>query len=142
MSRLVMLPNARRVPEFPPVSPVGKPGLRLASAREGQCRSRLRAKSPEADYLAAVRGIITGARPVVRKQHTGCGSGHCPGGGPGQYARGTELSVPSEGGIRRERGPRSSGFWCPAYASDWAELEEIGQVNRGAQDVSAIELSS
>ena len=28
------------------------------------------------------------------------------------------------------------------HAPDWADLEEIGQVDRGAQDVAAIELSS
>jgi hypothetical protein len=142
MSRLVMLPNARRVPEFPPVSPVGKPGAGLAAYKECQCRSSLRAKSPEADYLGAVRGIIAGAWLVVPKQLTGCGSGHWPGGGPGRYARGTDLSVPSEGGIRLERGSRGSGSGCLTYAPCMAELEEIGQVDRGAQDVAAIELSS
>jgi hypothetical protein len=142
MSRLVMLPNARRVPEFPPVSPVGKPGMGLAAVRDCQWRSRLRAKSPEADYLASVRGIITGAWLVAQKQRTGRGSGHWPGGGPGRYASGTDVSVLSEGGIRLERGSRGSGSGCLTYAPCMTELEEIGQVDRGAQDVAAIELSS
>ena len=142
MSRLVMLPNARRVPEFPPVSPVGKPGLRLGTHRECQCHTRLRSKTPEADYLAAVRGIIAGAWLVVPKPHTGYGFRPSSGRRARTALRAQILAVPPEGGIRRECGPRSLGSVRLTYASRSAELEEIGQVDRGVQDVAAIELSS
>ena len=142
MSRLVMLPNARCVPEFPPVSSDGCLGSRLGVCGACQCRTMQWSKTPEADYLAAVRGIIAGAWPVVSKPDTGCGSGHRPGGGPGRYAKAQILPVSAEGGIRRECGPRSHGSGCLTYAPDGTELEEIGQVDRGAQDVAAIELSS
>jgi hypothetical protein len=104
MSRLVMLPNARRVPEFLPVSPGRYPGKCQAAYRECQSHSRLRAKSPEADYLAAVRGIITGPLLVVPKQHTGYGSGRRPGGGHGRPARHQMFSGPLEGGIGSSAG--------------------------------------
>src|SRR5262249_33289921 len=87
MSRLVMLPNARRVPEFLPVSPGKNLSACRGAYRECQNCRRLRSKSPEARYLAALRGIITGPSPVVPKQHTGYGSGRRLGGGPGRLAR-------------------------------------------------------
>jgi len=138
MSRLVMLPNARRVPEFPPVSASGNSDLCLAAYRACQSRMRLRPKAPEADYLAAVRGIISGQWPVVAKHHTGCGSRLRPGGGPGRAIRAQKFSGPAEGGNRHHC--RQPG--CLAHTARWADMEEIGQVDGGAQDVAAIELSS
>jgi hypothetical protein len=142
MSRLVMLPNARRVPEFPPVSPCGYPGL-CAPVR-GSCHSGGRPwpKTPEVDYLAAVRGIIAGPWLVVANQHSGYLSGRQPGVAPSRPRAAQRFSGPLEGGNRHHCKPRSVQPERLTFPPDRADLEEIGQVDRGAKDVAAIELSS
>jgi hypothetical protein len=141
MSRLVMLPNARRVPEFPPVSPGGHPGVCLPAYRACEKRARLRSKAPEADYLAAVRGIITGPWLVAPNSTVvmdpAIGWANVPAGY--RAAR----SVPAAGGRdcedRRPRQVRAGGL---AYALDGLTWRRSAQVDRGAKDVAAIELSS
>jgi hypothetical protein len=142
MSRLVMLPNARRVPEFPPVSPCGR--LSLCPPVLGSCHSggRLPPKTPEADYLAALRGIITGPWLVVANQHSGYVSGRQLGVTPSRLRAPQRFSGPLEGGNRHRCKPRTVQSRRLTYAPDRADLEEIGQVDRGAKDVAAIELSS
>jgi hypothetical protein len=142
MSRLVMLPNARRVPEFPPVSPCGYPGL-CAPVR-GSCHSGGRPwpKTPEVDYLAVVRGIIAGPWLVVANQHSGYLSGRQPGVAPSRPRAAQRFSGPLEGGNRHHCKPRSVQPERLTFPPDRADLEEIGQVDRGAKDVAAIELSS
>jgi len=70
MSRLVMLPNARHVPEFRPVSSTGN--VSTCRAAYGVCpgHDKLLSKGPEAGYLAAVRGIITRPRSVAQIRRT------------------------------------------------------------------------
>jgi len=130
------------VPEFPPVSSCGCLPVCADAHRAFEHGGRLRSNAPEAEYLAAVRGIIARPWQVVAKQRASCTSGHRLGGGPGRLPRAQELSGPPEGGSRYDCRPRRV---CPpglTHAPDWADLEEIGQVDRGAQDVAAIELSS
>jgi len=110
--------------------------------RACQRRCRLRSKAPEAEYLGAVRGIITGQCLVVRKQCTVCTSGHRLGGGLSRLPRAQEISEPPEGGSRYDCRPRRICSPRLTYAPHRADLEEIGQVDRGAQDAAAIELSS
>ena len=130
MSRLVMLPNARCVPEFPPVSSGRNLGTCWGEYRECQNRRTLRSKSPEADYLAAVRGIIAGPLLVVAKRDTGNGSGRRPGGGPGRLVRLQGCAGPPEGRDLHEFGAELP-LRSPTYAPDWAELEEIGPGRQG-----------
>jgi hypothetical protein len=142
MSRLVMLPNARRVPEFPPVSPCGC--LSLCVPVRGSCHSDggLWPKAPEADYLAAVRGIITGPWLVVANQHSGCASGRPFRAVPSRLRAQQRFALLLEGGYRHHGRPRTAAPQRLTYAPERADLEEIGQVDRGAMDVVAIELSS
>jgi hypothetical protein len=142
MSRLVMLPNARRVPEFPPVSPCGCAGLRRPVWASCHSGGSLQPKTPEADYLAAVRGIITGPWLVVANQHSGYVSGRPLGVAPSRQCAPQIFSGPLEGGNPRHCKSRSVQLERLTYIPDRADLEEIGQVDRGANGVAAIELSS
>jgi hypothetical protein len=137
MSRLVMLPNARHVPEFPPVSSPGNVGLCVAAY--GACGGcgKLGSKDPEAVYLAALRGIITGPWLVVANQpfiRSTAWEGFRSAVGPG-WEGGTE------GGNRREwarQASKGNGLDPIQAGSTWRRSAQAG---KGPQDMEAIELS-
>src|SRR5215475_5076116 len=109
MSRLVMLPNARCVPEFPPVSPCGKLGLCPGAYREFERRARLRSKSPEADYLEHYGGLLRERGWLYRNHTLATDPATDRAGGPGGTRRRGFALCRREGGIRRECGLWSHG---------------------------------
>jgi hypothetical protein len=102
----------------------------------------LRSKGPEAEYLAALRGIITGPWLVVPNQLSNGRSGLWLGRIPGR-CRTRDLSGAAEGGIRREWSSVRHARTLAEVKAGRADLEEIGPARWGVlQDLAAIELSS
>jgi hypothetical protein len=127
MSRLVMLPNARHVPAFPPVSSWHDVSTCRVAYRACKEQGKLRIKGLEADYLPAVRGIITGPRLVAPKQRSSYASGHRLGGQRRPTTRFPDLCGTTGG---RDSTLHATAVWSSGLTctSDRADLEEIGKL--------------
>jgi hypothetical protein len=102
MSRLVMLPKARQVPEFRPLSALPSVGFRRCPYGASGHGDTLRSKGREAEYGGS-SGINTGLRPVVQKQRSSSATGHLGRG----WGRPGGKSGPTLPGATREGGKRA-----------------------------------